>query len=93
MELEGPGAPIPAATAGLQMFRSKVTVRALLTSGLIQGLGSLPEIHVGNLPMVTLWVIKPHPNSDSTKQVREKRYFLGSQWQRGVLLPGLAAKL
>lgn len=51
------------------------------------------EIHMGNLPMVTLWIIKPRPNSDGTKQVSEKRYLLGSQWQRAALLPGLAAKL
>lgn len=87
MELEGPGAPIPAAPLGLQNLRSKVTVRALLAPGLIQGLGSFPEIYMANLLMVTLWILKLHTSSDSIKQVRENRYLLGSQWQRGVLLP------
>lgn len=39
---------------------------------------------MGNLPVVTLWIIKPHISSDRTKQVRENRYLLGSPWQRGV---------
>lgn len=35
---------------------------------------------MGSLPMVTLWVTKPHTNGNSTKQLRENRYL----WQRGV---------
>lgn len=42
------------------------------------------EIFMGNLPGVTLWIIKPHISSDSIKQVRENRYLLGSPWQRRV---------